>query len=63
MCLAVVGTNKLGVWMEADDGFRYCSEECQIKVWPTHKKDRKRVQREREKAEGAAVVAEKPAIS
>lgn len=46
--------------MDADYVPRYCSKECQIKLWPTHKKDCKSVQRERGKAEGAAVVGEKP---
>ena len=45
MCLAVLGIDKLIVLMEADEGFRYCSKECQIKLWPAHKKDCKRVQK------------------
>jgi len=59
MSLAVLGIDKLIVLMEADDVFRYCSKECQIKLWPAHKKDCKRVQKEREMAEGAAAVAKK----
>lgn len=59
MCLAVLGIDKLIVLMEADDGFRYCSKECQIKLWPAHEKDCKRVQKERKRAEGAAALAKK----
>jgi len=59
MCLAVLGIDKLIVLMEADEGFRYCSKECQIKLWPAHKKDCKRVQKGRERDEGAAAVAKK----
>ena len=59
MCLAVLGIDKLIVLMEADEGFRYCSKECQIKLWPAHKKACKRVQKGRERDEGAAAVAKK----